>query len=73
MVDDGYFIISVANIPFSRLNRTEPDLFLFTKLALPLRATCVVYALGLLACFAYLLLTHQRIMILLNRLAILSW
>ena len=28
MVDDGYVIISVANIPFSRLNRTEPDLFL---------------------------------------------
>jgi hypothetical protein len=39
MVDDGYVIISVANIPFSRLNRTEPDLFLWshavTKLATP--------------------------------------
>ena len=168
MVDDGYVIISVANIPFSRLNRTEPDLFLWshavTKLATPATgrhtgpqprdmATCRpgggrgrytvtedlcenergwrtdslcttatprpctapsltdrissvptlenstaeapyavctactralympgypprhVYALGLLACFAYLLLTHHdhRIMILLNRLAILSW
>ena len=30
MVDDGYVIISVANIPFSRLNRTEPDLFLWS-------------------------------------------
>jgi hypothetical protein len=28
MVDDGYVIISVANIPFSRLNRTEPGLSL---------------------------------------------
>ena len=43
MVDDGYVIISVANIPFSRLNRTEPDLFLWshavTKLATPARHT----------------------------------
>lgn len=28
VVDDGFVIISVAYIPFSRLNRTEPNLFI---------------------------------------------